>query len=106
MQPLATDVRVLRRLYIDGTEDGEPGDAVARYTEGKVFRCAFFPSAKTATQEETGISVSESRMVVKVPWTRCFRPGDRLADEDGRALWEVVSETTYPGHQRLEVRPI
>lgn len=106
MQSLATDVRRMRRLYVDGTEEGQDGDAVARYVQGRLRDLYFFPSSSTVVQEEMGISVAESRMIVKAPWCSEFRPGDRLADEDGTVRWEVVSETTYPGHQRMEVRPL
>lgn len=107
MQPLATDVRYLTRMYVDGyAKTDTDGDLTAHYARGRPLLMYFFPGAKTATLDEPGISVAESSMVAKVPWTREFRPGDRLADRDGRMLWEVVSETTYPGHQRLELRPL
>lgn len=106
MQPLATDVRVMRRMYRDGTVEGAPGDAVSAFSDGGVFRLFFFPGSQTATVEEAGVSVAEARRTVKAPWCDCFRPGDRLADLDGTMLWEVVAETTYPGHQTMEVRPI
>lgn len=107
MQPLATDVRTMRRLRVDGTAEGEPGDAVARYRDEGERTLYFFPGPQTRTENDVGISVDASTYTVKAPYCREFRPGDRLADRcDGTPLYEVVSVTDYPGHQRMEVRPI
>lgn len=104
MQPLATDVRFLRHKAYCGTT-GENGDAIAVFEDRGQRAYFFFPGAQTSSKEEMGVSVDESRMTVKVPWYHGHRPGDRLADEDGNELWDVVSVTDYPGHQTLEVRP-
>lgn len=106
MQPLATDVRLMRRLYVDGTEDGGVGDAVASYKDGGLYRLCFFPAPQVMTPNELGVSVADSRMTVKAPYCRDFRPGDRLADSDGTPQWEVLSVTDYPGHQSMEVCPL
>lgn len=106
MQPLATDVRVMTRLYVDGTEENELGDVIAHYRTGSRVRLYFFPAPQTFSQAEGGVSVTESRLTVKAPYSRMFRPGDRLADADGTPRYEVVSVTDYPGHQTMEVQPI
>lgn len=105
MQPLAIDVRQMRHLAVSGAS-GEDGDAIAEYRDMGLRALYFFPAPQTASLEEMGVSASESRMTVKAPWTKEFRPGDRLADEDGKMLWEVLSVTDYPGHQTMEVRPL
>lgn len=106
MQPLATDVRIMRRLRVDGTEEGEPGDAVARYVDEGERTLYFFPGPQTRSETDTGISVDASTLTVKAPYSREFRPGDRLADRCGNPLFEVVTVTDYPGHQTMGVRPL
>ena len=106
MQPLATDVRTMLRLYVDGTEENEQGDVLARYKMGAKHRLYFFPAPQTHTQTESGVSVAESRMTVKAPYSKEFRPGDRLAEVDGTPRYEVLTVTDYPGHQTMEVQPL
>lgn len=106
MQPLSTDVRTMYRLYVEGTEENEMGDVIARYRMGAKVRLYFFPAPQTYAQAEGGVSVADSRMTVKVPYSRMFRPGDRLAEADGTPRYEVLSVTDYPGHQTMEVQPL
>ena len=106
MQPLATDVRTMYRLYVEETEENDMGDVIAHYRMGAKVRLYFFPAPQTFTQGENGVTVSESRMTVKAPYCKTFRPGDRLAEADGTPRYEVLTVTDYPGHQTMEVQPL